>query len=110
MPSANAQERFAAKRLAAARVRANAALHAYGVGMAWMWWLLAPVLTTAAGAVCLWWRGQRLARSAGWRTPTAIAEHHAFLEALPQGRAGEPMPLNLVLLHAPADEAGVVGS
>jgi hypothetical protein len=78
--------------------------------MAWLLWLLAPVTATVIGAICVWWRGQRLARSAGWRSTNAIAEHHALLAALPQGRPGEPMPVNLLVMPAPADQAVATGS
>jgi len=49
--------------------------------MAWVWWLLAPVASTALGAIVIWWRtptesGHRL------RQADAIAEHQALLRAL----------------------------
>jgi hypothetical protein len=51
--------------------------------MAWVWWLLAPVASTALGAVVIWWRtpteaGRRLRRA------DAISEHQALLRALAQ--------------------------
>jgi hypothetical protein len=51
--------------------------------MAWMWWLLAPVASTALGAIVIWWRmptesGRRLRRT------DAISEHQALLRALAQ--------------------------
>jgi hypothetical protein len=51
--------------------------------MAWVWWLLAPVASTALGAVVIWWRtpaesGHRLRRADG------ISEHQALLRALEQ--------------------------
>jgi hypothetical protein len=53
--------------------------------MAWVWWLLAPLASTAVGAVVLWWRaptetGNRL------RGADAISEHQALLRALAQQR------------------------
>jgi hypothetical protein len=51
--------------------------------MAWVWWLLAPVASTALGAIVIWWRdpsgtGRRLRRD------DAISEHQALLRALAQ--------------------------
>jgi hypothetical protein len=51
--------------------------------MAWVWWLLAPVASTAVGAIVIWWRtpteaSRRLHRA------DAISEHQALLRALAQ--------------------------
>jgi hypothetical protein len=51
--------------------------------MAWVLWLLAPVASTALGAIVIWWRtptetGRRLRRA------DAISEHQALLRALEQ--------------------------
>ncbi|HST49517.1 hypothetical protein [Jatrophihabitans sp.] len=51
--------------------------------MAWLWWLLAPVVSTALGAVAIWWRaagetGRRFRRA------DPVSEHQALLRALAQ--------------------------
>jgi hypothetical protein len=56
--------------------------------MAWVWWLLAPVASTALGAIVIWWRtptetGRRLRRA------DAISEHQALLRALAQTPSGD---------------------
>jgi hypothetical protein len=66
--------------------------------MAWVWWLLAPVASTALGAIVIWWRsstgtGHRLRRA------DPIAEHQALLRALEH----EPR----ALLGLPVTAAGV---
>lgn len=70
--------------------------------MAWMWWLLAPVASTAIGATVIWWRAWR-ERSAGWRRSGAMSEHRALLRALPQGRGAEPVPVTMRVLHRTAE-------
>ena len=64
--------------------------------MAWLWWLLAPVVSTALGAVAIWWRA---AGETGhrFRRPDPVSEHQALLRALAQQpslvaapRAGSP--------------------
>lgn len=49
--------------------------------MAWLWWLLAPVLSTGLGAVAIWWRS---ANESGhrFRRPDPVSEHQALLRAL----------------------------
>ncbi|MBV9820894.1 MAG: hypothetical protein JO144_01520 [Actinobacteria bacterium] len=49
--------------------------------MAWLWWLLAPVLSTGVGAIAIWWRS---ANEAGhrFRRPDPVSEHQALLRAL----------------------------
>lgn len=69
--------------MGAARVRTNAGSGAYRAAMAWLWWLLAPVVSTALGAVAIWWRaagdtGRR------FRRPDPVSEHQALLRALAQ--------------------------
>jgi|GEM_PF-3339541 len=51
--------------------------------MAWLWWLLAPVLSTALGAMAIWWRaaGERGRR---FRRSDPVSEHQALLRALAQ--------------------------
>jgi hypothetical protein len=59
--------------------------------MAWLWWLLAPVVSTALGAVAIWWRaaGENGRR---FRRPDPVAEHQALLRALAQQPAMPPAP------------------
>jgi hypothetical protein len=78
--------------------------------MAWIWWLLAPVTVTVAGACVLWWAGQREARSASWPGGDSIQAYRSLLDALPQGRPNEPAPVNLIVLPAPRQQPGVPGS
>jgi hypothetical protein len=66
--------------------------------MAWVWWLLAPVASTAVGAVVIWWRaqggvGKRL------RGSDPVAEHQALLRALAHGPLAHGP-----LAHGPTDE------
>jgi hypothetical protein len=58
--------------------------------MAWLWWLLAPVASTALGALVSWWRGT----DARWpRRTDPVSEHQALLQALAHDRrAGPPLP------------------
>jgi hypothetical protein len=51
--------------------------------MAWVWWLLAPVASTAVGAIVLWWRAPTETGSR-FRREDAISEHQALLRALAQ--------------------------
>jgi hypothetical protein len=64
--------------------------------MAWLWWLLAPVVSTGIGAVAIWWRaaGETGGR---FRRLDPVSEHQALLRALAQrpsvvvtARAGSP--------------------
>jgi hypothetical protein len=69
--------------------------------MAWVWWLMAPVLTTATGALVVWWRGRR---ALGKTAPShAMAQHQQLLRALAQGHPDAAEPVNLVILPAPVD-------
>jgi hypothetical protein len=69
--------------------------------MAWMWWLLAPMGSTALGALVLWLRTLALAQPGRWRRVGAIGEHHRLLDALgPTTSAAEPS--NVLLVAAPA--------
>jgi hypothetical protein len=77
--------------------------------VAWLWWLLAPVATTSAGALLLWWRAW--SAPSGRRLPAAraMAAHRAMLAALPGSAPDDPIPVTLRLLdvepdrgHAPA--------
>jgi hypothetical protein len=76
--------------------------------MAWVWWLLAPIASTAVGAVVIWWRGQG---DAGKRLRGAdtIAEHQALLRALAQGPTDEELPVTMRILtseHPSLDGGG----
>jgi hypothetical protein len=74
------------------------------LAMAWMWWLLAPVLTTASGALVVWWRGRLAIGRAG--PGQAMAQHQRLIRALAQGHAAAEEPVNIVVEVAPADGAG----
>ncbi|HEX8093627.1 hypothetical protein [Jatrophihabitans sp.] len=74
--------------------------------MAWVWWLLAPVASTALGAIVIWWRtpaetGRRRRRA------DAISEHQALLRALAQqppvglNPSGSPSGTAQVAPHQP---------
>ncbi|MDQ1691488.1 MAG: hypothetical protein QOD87_1596 [Pseudonocardiales bacterium] len=80
------------------------------LAMAWMWWLLAPLLSTAAGAALLSWRGRAESRSGTLRPGNAIVEHRAMLHALSRVGSNEPLPVNLVLISAPVEAVEVAGS
>lgn len=80
------------------------------LAMAWMWWLLAPLLSTTAGAALLSWRGRAEARSATLRPGNAVVEHRAMLDALSRVGSNEPLPVNLVLISAPVEAVEVAGS
>ncbi|MDQ2838472.1 MAG: hypothetical protein M3Y89_13835 [Actinomycetota bacterium] len=71
--------------------------------MAWMWWLLAPVVSTVIGATLLWWRARREIGAPG-RVRDAMSEHRSMLAALPQPRADEPVPVTIRLLDAVAGD------
>lgn len=65
--------------------------------MAWVWWLLAPIVSTAVGAAVIWWRvpaeaGKRLGGT------DSIAEHQALLRALATGPAPEELPVTMRVL------------
>jgi hypothetical protein len=76
--------------------------------MAWMWWLLAPVLSTALGASVVWWRGRRAIGMAG--PGQAMAQHQQLIRALEQGHPAAEEPVNMVIMAAPAAEAGLTAS
>ncbi|MGX7679246.1 hypothetical protein ACSMXN_10150 [Jatrophihabitans sp. DSM 45814] len=78
--------------------------------MAWVWWLLAPVCSTAIGALVLSWRGWTEWRSSTLRPGNAIAEHHAILEALTSQHGDAVVPVNLILIPAPAEQSELAGS
>jgi hypothetical protein len=67
--------------------------------MAWMWWLLAPVASTALGAALLWWRSRREPGSAS-RAGTAMREHQAVLRALSRLQPDDPPPATMLLIDA----------
>ncbi len=74
--------------------------------MAWMWWLLAPVASTAVGAAVIWWRtpaegGRRFRRA------DAMSEHQALMRALarqqpPSAAAGTPATMQVLDAEPPA--------
>ena len=76
--------------------------------MAWLWWLLAPVISTLCGALMLMLR----ARSEAGRRPgrDGIAEHQALLAALSQRKPDEPVPVTVLVLDGdrsvPATDQG----
>lgn len=72
------------------------------VGVAWIWWLLAPLVSTSAGATLLWWRARR---EIGWpgRRPDAMAAHRRLLAALPQPVPGEASPVTMRVLDPASD-------
>lgn len=85
--------------------------------MAWLWWLLAPLLVSVVGAIALWLRGLHQQRSTLWQPDSAMADHHALLVALGRNEAtrrtaagaGEPdEPVNIRVLSTAPENAGVV--
>jgi hypothetical protein len=72
--------------------------------MAWMWWLLAPVATTAFGALVLWFRALTAGRPSRWRRVGAIGEHHRLLDALGLAHPA-PAPTNVILVASAAEAA-----
>jgi hypothetical protein len=64
--------------------------------MAWLWWLLTPVVSTLLGALVLRLRS----RSEAGRRPSrdAIAEHRAFLAAFAQPDHAHPEPVTILVL------------
>ena len=67
--------------------------------MAWMWWLLAPVASTAIGAGLLYWRSRREPGSSS-RASTAMREHQAVLRALSRKQPADPLPVTMLLIEA----------
>jgi hypothetical protein len=71
--------------------------------MAWMWWLLAPVASTVAGAGLLWLRSWCEPGSSS-RPAAAMREHQAVLQALSRLQPAEAAPVTMRLLEvAPAE-------
>lgn len=92
-------------------------LPTYSVDMAWLWWLLAPLVASVVGAIALWLRGLRQQRSMRWQPGSAMADHHALLVALGQNEAklrtaagtGEPgEPVNIRVLSTASENAGII--
>jgi len=73
--------------------------------MAWMWWLLAPLVMTVLGASGMWWFARREMRATGWSGTDAILAYRALLDALPQGRPEDSTPVNIVVLPTTPDQA-----
>lgn len=63
--------------------------------MAWLWWLLAPVLSTVAGACVFWWLGRRELDSV--RPRDAMGEHRALLAALAPAVPAGPAPVTMLV-------------
>jgi hypothetical protein len=61
--------------------------------MAWIWWLLAPVASTVLGVSVLWWLGRR--EPGRVNRGNAMQQHRALLDALPQPRLGDPIPVTM---------------
>ena len=71
--------------------------------MAWMWWLLAPVASTAIGAGLLYWRSRREPGSSS-RASSAMREHQAVLQALSAKQPAAPLPVTMLLIEpSPAE-------
>lgn len=71
--------------------------------MAWMWWLLAPIASTAVGAGLIHWRSRREPGSSS-RASTAMRDHQAVLRALSGKQPADPLPVTMLLLEtSPAD-------
>jgi hypothetical protein len=66
--------------------------------MMWMYWLLAPVISTVAGAVVIWWRSRSEDRRRSGPSD-AMSQHQALLRALPAGGAAESLPLTVRVLQ-----------
>jgi hypothetical protein len=67
--------------------------------MAWMWWLLAPIASTALGAGLLHWRSRREPGNSS-RPGTAMRDHQAVLQALSRKQPADPLPVTMLLLEA----------
>jgi hypothetical protein len=76
--------------------------------MAWILWLLAPVASTTAGALLVWWRGRRALGRTG--PDHAMAQHRAMLTALARGHQGAVEPVNLVIVSDPVGNEARVAS
>jgi hypothetical protein len=64
-----------------------------------MWWLLAPVASTALGAGLLHWRSRREPGSSS-RASTAMRDHQAVLQALARKQPADPLPVTMLLIEA----------
>jgi hypothetical protein len=67
--------------------------------MAWIWWLLAPIASTAAGTGLLWWRSRHEPGSSG-RPGEAMREHQAVIQALSRSQPADPLPVTMLVLEA----------
>jgi hypothetical protein len=76
--------------------------------MAWVCWLMAPILTTVAGALVVWWRGRRALEKTA--PSQAMAQHQQLLRALARGHPDEGEPVNLVILPAPVERETSIAS
>lgn len=66
--------------------------------MAWLWWLLAPVLSTVVGALLLSARAHREARFSDERTDP-MARHQQLLSALQRTERPADLPATMILLE-----------
>ncbi len=66
--------------------------------MAWLWWLLAPVASTVAGALVLSARAHREARYSDERTDPMV-RHQQLLSALQRTEPATDLPATMILLE-----------
>jgi hypothetical protein len=77
--------------------------------MAWMWWLLAPFISTVAGAAVLWLRAHRDARREAGGGRASIERHHALLDTLAARHRPVAMPSTMIPLPDLGDGRPVNG-
>jgi L-aminopeptidase/D-esterase-like protein len=65
--------------------------------MAWLWWLLAPALTTGVGATVMGLSGGLIRPSARRTSDESIAAHRAVLAALSHGHGQDPCPVTVLV-------------
>ncbi len=68
--------------------------------MSWLWWLLAPVCSTAVGATLLWARAQAATRRTV-HPSDPIGQHHTLLAVLAAGHSDQPAPSTMIVLDVP---------
>jgi len=66
--------------------------------MAWLWWLLAPIVTTFLGGLTAWWRSRRSLRRDDPRR--AMAVHRTLLATLAQHESDVEGSVTVVVLPA----------
>jgi hypothetical protein len=72
--------------------------------MAWLWWLLAPLVSTVLGASVLLARASREPGTSG-RARDAMGEHRRLMAAL--GEPSEPAPLTMRVLPYEDDRSAL---